>query len=91
MVSVHLKERDVATHSLHTLKGTLRGDLIEPNDPRYDAARKVYNGMIDKHPRAIAQCLDVADVAAACTRGRRSRDPRCDSRWRPQRRRAWYL
>ena len=59
----------MATHSLHTLKGTLRGDLIEPNDPRYDDARKVYNGMIDKHPRAIAQCLDVADVAAAVLAG----------------------
>ncbi len=59
----------MATHSLHTLKGTLRGDLIEPNDPRYDDARKVYNGMIDKRPRAIAQCLDVADVAAAVLAG----------------------
>jgi hypothetical protein len=55
--------------SLRTLKGTLRGDLIEPDDSRYDEARKVYNGMIDKRPRAIAMCMDVADVAAAVLAG----------------------
>ncbi len=40
----------------------LRGSLLEPNDKGYDDARKVYNGMIDKHPRLIARCTDVADV-----------------------------
>jgi FAD/FMN-containing dehydrogenase len=40
----------------------LRGSLLEPNDKGYDDARKVYNGMIDKHPRLIAKCVDVADV-----------------------------
>jgi hypothetical protein len=32
----------------------VRGDLIVPGDPGYDEARAVYNGMIDKHPAAIA-------------------------------------
>src|SRR5919107_3282881 len=40
----------------------LRGELIQPGDPGYDEARKVYNGMIDKRPRMIACCSDVADV-----------------------------
>lgn len=40
----------------------LRGELIQPGDPGYDEARKVYNGMIDKRPRMIARCSDVADV-----------------------------
>ena len=40
----------------------LRGNLLEPSDKGYDDARKVYNGMIDKHPRVIARCTDVADV-----------------------------
>ena len=31
-------------------KGTLRGDLIQPRDEGYDEARKVCNGMIDRHP-----------------------------------------
>jgi FAD/FMN-containing dehydrogenase len=52
------------------LKANLRGDLIQPNDEGYDAARKVYNGMIDKHPALIARCADVADVIAAVNFGR---------------------
>src|SRR5579864_3845944 len=47
------------------LKASLRGELIQPGDEGYDAARKVYNGMIDKHPALIARCADVADVIAA--------------------------
>src|SRR3712207_5824442 len=40
----------------------LRGELIQPDDPGYDEARKVFNGIIDKRPRMIARCSDVADV-----------------------------
>ena len=40
----------------------LRGELLQPGDPGYDEARKVYNGMIDKRPRMVACCSDVADV-----------------------------
>lgn len=43
-------------------KAVLRGELIQPNDEGYDDARKVYNGMIDRRPRLIARCTDVADV-----------------------------
>lgn len=50
----------------------LRGDTIWPGDPDYDAARKVYNGMIDKRPRMIARCADVADVIEAVSLGRNS-------------------
>ncbi|HEX6110594.1 MAG TPA: FAD-binding oxidoreductase [Ktedonobacteraceae bacterium] len=53
-----------------TLKGSLRGELIQPGDAGYDAARKVYNGMIDRHPALIARCADVADVIAAVNFGR---------------------
>lgn len=44
---------------------TLRGRLITPQDPEYDQARRVYNGMIDRYPRLIARCVDVADVVAS--------------------------
>ena len=40
----------------------LRGTLVQPEDAGYDAARAVYNAMIDRHPRAIAYCANVADV-----------------------------
>ncbi|HLJ46592.1 MAG TPA: FAD-binding oxidoreductase [Bryobacteraceae bacterium] len=46
-------------------RSQLRGELIEPEDARYDESRKVYNGMIDRKPRLIACCADVADVMAA--------------------------
>src|SRR5215471_16608862 len=47
------------------LKAQLRGELIQPADAAYEDARKLYNAMIDKHPRAIARCLDAADVIAS--------------------------
>src|SRR3989337_2039697 len=46
-------------------KAVLRGELIQPNDESYDDARKVYNGMIDRRPRLIARCANVADVITA--------------------------
>src|SRR6266498_548300 len=46
-------------------RNQFRGKLIEPTDPEYDEARKVYNAMISKKPRLIALCTDVADVMAA--------------------------
>ncbi len=49
------------------LTSRLRGALIQPGDPTYDACRRVYNGMIDKRPALIARCVDVADVVTAVT------------------------
>src|SRR5438045_6948729 len=43
-------------------KANLRGRMIEPGDKDYDEARKVYNAMIDKKPRLVTRCADVADV-----------------------------
>ncbi len=53
-------------------KASLRGALIQTDDEGYDLARKVYNGMIDRHPRLIARCADVADVIAAVNFGRQN-------------------
>ncbi len=41
------------------------GQLIQPNDPSYDDARKIYNGMIDRRPALIARPAGTADVIAA--------------------------
>src|SRR5215468_8761029 len=49
---------------------SLQGDLIEPGDVNYDEARALYNGMIDKRPRVITRCADVADVINAVNFGR---------------------
>jgi FAD/FMN-containing dehydrogenase len=40
----------------------ISGKLLQPGDPEYDEARKVYNGMIDRHPRLIARCNSVEDI-----------------------------
>jgi len=53
-----------------TLKQALRGRVITREDADYDAARALYNGMIDKRPLAIARCADAADVIAAVKAGR---------------------
>jgi FAD/FMN-containing dehydrogenase len=51
----------------------LRGELIQPTDGGYDDARKVYNGMIERRPRLIVRCADVADVIAALGFARENR------------------
>jgi FAD binding domain/Berberine and berberine like len=53
-------------------KSQLRGELIEPTDPRYEEARKVYNAMISRKPRLIAKCADVADVITAVQFGQQN-------------------
>ena len=55
------------TDALETLRPRLRGELIPRSDPRYDDARTLYNGMIDKRPFVIVRALNVADVIAAVT------------------------
>ncbi len=49
---------------LGELRAQLRGQLIGPQDEGYEAARQVYNGMIQRRPWAIAQVADVADILA---------------------------
>jgi UDP-N-acetylenolpyruvoylglucosamine reductase len=49
------------------LKSDVRGAVIEAGDAAYEQERKVYNAMIDRHPRVIVKCRDAADVMA-CVR-----------------------
>ena len=54
-----------AVDPLGDLRASLRGDLLTSADPAYDEARKLWNGMFDKRPAAIARCAGTADVINA--------------------------
>jgi hypothetical protein len=41
---------------LDALEKQLRGSLLTPESPEYDARRRIWNAMIDRRPRAIACC-----------------------------------
>ncbi len=41
----------------------MAGGVIAPAHPEYETARRIWNGMIDKRPVAIARCADAGDVA----------------------------
>lgn len=52
-------------HDIGVLRRTIRGDVVVPDDVVYDQARKVWNGMVDRHPGAIVFCAGSDDVVAA--------------------------
>jgi FAD/FMN-containing dehydrogenase len=60
----------LSQETISEFSAQLRGELIHPNHTQYDAARKVYNAMIDRHPALIARCANVADVIHAVNFGR---------------------
>ena len=55
----------VDEEKLENFKGSFRGPLLQQGDDGYEEARKIWNGMIDKRPAAIARCTGVADVISA--------------------------
>ena len=52
-----------ATLSISDLRAAVRGHVIGPDDPEYDAARTVFVGGIDRHPAVIVRVADAGDVA----------------------------
>src|ERR671936_80956 len=64
---------ETATLDVERLSGLVHGPVIGPGDEGYDAARRIWNGAIDRRPACIARCTGVADVAAA-VRFARERD-----------------
>ena len=47
-----------------------RGRVLTADDTDYDAARRLWNGAIDRRPKLIAQCTGAADVIAAVRHAR---------------------
>ncbi|WP_374213401.1 FAD-binding oxidoreductase [Streptomyces sp. G1] len=44
------------------LRDSIHGEVIEPGDPGYEDARKVYNAMHDKRPAAVVRAADAGDI-----------------------------
>ncbi|SAL12640.1 FAD-binding oxidoreductase [Caballeronia telluris] len=55
----------LTSEAIDTLKSQLRGAVLTPSDPGYDAARTVWNATIDRRPAIIVRCAGSADVIAA--------------------------
>lgn len=47
------------------LQGRINGKVLRPDDDGYDDARKIFNSMIDRRPRAIVTAACTADVVEA--------------------------
>lgn len=70
MADVHMKDlqgRDIRISEAAVLElaSKVDGPVIHSADERYEQARNVWNGMIDKRPGLILQCAGVADVQEA--------------------------
>jgi FAD/FMN-containing dehydrogenase len=48
--------------AVETFRSGLRGELVAAGDEGYDAARALWNAMIDRRPALIARCAGAADV-----------------------------
>ena len=55
----------LSDRTLKEFRAGFAGDVICPDDAEYDEARAVWNGMIDRYPGLILQCVGVADVIDA--------------------------
>jgi FAD/FMN-containing dehydrogenase len=55
----------VSDAAIRQLRSDLHGALLQPADGLYDSARRVWNGMIDRHPALIVRCGDAEDVVTA--------------------------
>jgi FAD/FMN-containing dehydrogenase len=55
------------------LRAALQGAMILPGEPGYDAARSIWNAMVDRRPGLIVQAASAADVSRAVTFARNHR------------------
>ena len=57
--------RTISEETLSALKSKMRGSVALPGEDGYEAARTIWNAMIDRRPAFAARCLCADDVAHA--------------------------
>jgi FAD/FMN-containing dehydrogenase len=62
---VNDNERPLDARALGSFQSAFRGDVVLPGTPDYDAARVVWNGMIDRYPAIVVRPTDAEDVVSA--------------------------
>jgi FAD/FMN-containing dehydrogenase len=55
----------IARADIKEFRASLRGQLLLAGNEGYEQARKIWNGVFDRHPALIARCADSADVVKA--------------------------
>jgi FAD/FMN-containing dehydrogenase len=58
-------EAQIDSEALQAFAMQIRGAVLRAGDPGYDDARRIWNGLIDRHPALIVQCTGAADVVDA--------------------------
>jgi FAD/FMN-containing dehydrogenase len=66
-ISLDGAEIELEKAAIRELAEQLNGPLLMPGDTQYDYARRVWNGMHDRHPALIARCANSDDVRHAVT------------------------
>ncbi|TDN58981.1 FAD-binding oxidoreductase [Paraburkholderia sp. BL10I2N1] len=56
---------NVSSKAVEELTGAIRGQVLQPGNPAFDEARRIWNGMIDRRPALIVFCAGVADIRRA--------------------------
>jgi FAD/FMN-containing dehydrogenase len=60
----------ITSDKVAALRSRLRGTVALPGEDGYDAARSIWNAMIDRRPSLVVRCLGAADVINAVTLAR---------------------
>jgi hypothetical protein len=57
--------KKIAQDTLSALRGKVRGTVALPGEDGYEAARTIWNGMVDRRPGLVVHCLGAADAPFA--------------------------
>jgi FAD/FMN-containing dehydrogenase len=60
-----MSQTDLAAPTVEDLRSSIAGEVITPDDPAYEEARLVWNGMVDRRPALVVRCSSSEDVVTA--------------------------